>query len=111
MNKKISLKAIAIIAPIALVCVTLGAFAFGKQQSNNADNYQQSDADKTYAKSLGELQDKLSRITNDYESACYNYQTLYAAYDELYSKVGAGSGIQQLARVDNARGNEESCYR
>lgn len=54
---------------------------------------------------------KFDRLTNDYDSACYNYQDLYAAYDALYDKVGANSGLERKARIDGARGNEESCYR
>jgi hypothetical protein len=65
----------------------------------------------SYDKSIATLRDQLNRLTNDYESACYNYQTLYAAYDELYAKAGASSGQQKIALPDGARGNEESCYR
>jgi hypothetical protein len=55
--------------------------------------------------------DRFNRLANDYESACYNYQALYAAYDALYKEAGANSGHEKLALPDGARGNEESCYR
>jgi hypothetical protein len=54
---------------------------------------------------------QLNRLTNDYESACYRYQELYAAYDKLYAQAGASSGQAKIARPDGARGNEVSCYR
>jgi hypothetical protein len=57
------------------------------------------------------LRDQLNRLTNDYESACYRYQELYAAYDALYAQAGANSGQTKIVRPDSARGNAESCYR
>jgi hypothetical protein len=52
-----------------------------------------------------------SRVQSDYDTACYNYQTLYAAYDKLYKQAGAGSGQTYISRPDGAKGNETSCYR
>jgi len=52
-----------------------------------------------------------SRVQSDYDTACYNYQTLYAAYDQLYKKAGVGSGLTFVSRPDGAKGNENSCYR
>ena len=66
---------------------------------------------KTYFEERDARDKKFNRLTNDYDSACYNYQDLYAAYDMLYDKVGAHSGLERKARIDGARGNEESCYR
>lgn len=51
----------------------------------------------------------LDRMTSSYNAACYNYQVLYDAYDELYKKAGVGH--EQVVRPDGARGNENSCYR
>jgi hypothetical protein len=68
-------------------------------------NYQPPD----YGKSLDQLRSERDRISNDYDAACYNYQILYDAYDELYRE--AGDGHKKIGRPDNARGNEVSCYR
>lgn len=62
-------------------------------------------------KSIETLRDQLDRVTNDYSAACSNYQTLYAAYDALYTKAGASSGQEKVVRPGSARGNDIPCYR
>jgi hypothetical protein len=52
-----------------------------------------------------------SHMQSDYDTACYNYQTLYAAYDQLYKKAGVGTGLPFVSLPDGAKGNETSCYR
>ena len=64
-----------------------------------------------HAEYRSQTQTELSRIQSDYDTACYNYQVLYDAYDKLYAKAGADSGAQKVMRPDGARGNENSCYR
>lgn len=86
-----------------------GSYYAGNAAGNNS-NKQTTNAN-AYRKSQEATQEKLNHLTNDYESACYNYQALYTAYETLYEKVGLNSGLQKVARIDGARGNEESCYR
>jgi hypothetical protein len=63
-----------------------------------------------YVEVIDNLRSERDRLSNDYDSACYNYQTLYDAYDELYAKSGADPR-EQIVRPDSARGNAVSCYR
>jgi hypothetical protein len=51
----------------------------------------------------------LDRMASDYNTACYNYQVLYDAYDQLYKK--AGTGVAHIPRPDGAKGDDNSCYR
>lgn len=51
----------------------------------------------------------LDRMAANYNAACYNYQVLYNAYDQLYKKAGAAQTY--ISRPDGAKGNEDSCYR
>lgn len=64
-----------------------------------------------YSETVDSLRAERDRLSNDYDSACYNYQILYDAYSKLYAKAGAGAGHEKIARPDSARGNQESCYR
>ncbi len=65
-----------------------------------------------YSQTVENLRAERDRLSNDYDSACYNYQTLYDAYDKLYAEVGASAaGHEEIVRPDSARGNQESCYR
>jgi hypothetical protein len=64
-----------------------------------------------YDETIANLREERDRLSNDYDSACYNYQALYDAYDALYAKAGASSGQEKIVRPDSARGNEVSCYR
>ena len=100
-------KHILLFLPIFLI-VAAAAYYIGTQQYKPKG--QVIDA-KTHFDERDAATKKFDRLTNDYDSACYNYQDLYAAYDTLYDKVGANSGLERKARIDGARGNEESCYR
>ena len=60
---------------------------------------------------IEQLRAQLNRLSNDYTSACHNYQALYDAYEVLYAQAGSSSGHEQIVRPDSARGNQESCYR
>lgn len=64
-----------------------------------------------YSETIERLQYENNRLSNDYDSACFRYQELYAAYDALYAQFGASSGQEKIVRPDSARGNPESCYR
>jgi hypothetical protein len=64
-----------------------------------------------YSKTIDKLRAERDRLSNDYDSACYNYQALYDAYAELYAEAGASAGHEKIVRPDSARGNQESCYR
>lgn len=63
------------------------------------------------AKQQADDKSALNRLTSDYDTACYNYQVLYDAYDQLYQKAGAALGMAYISRPDGAKGNENSCYR
>ncbi len=95
-----------IVSIIVTILLTGIAFYAGTQANTTSTS-----KDESYSNSLEILRKERDQAYNDYESACTNYQRLYTAYDELYMKVGASSGIEQLVRVDGARGNEDSCYR
>ena len=64
-----------------------------------------------YSKTIDRLRYENNRLSNDYDSACYRYQELYAAYDALYAQFGTSSGQEKIVRPDSARSNPESCYR
>jgi len=96
--------------PILLVLL-VATFFLGVQQQKNKYTADKVALERSYSSSIDTMRSELNKTTNDYESACYNYQALYTAYDTLYKKAGVGSGLQQLARVDGAKGNEDSCYR
>lgn len=65
-----------------------------------------------YYETIDNLRAERDRLSNDYDSACYNYQALYDAYDELYAQAGvAAADHEKIVRPDSARGNAESCYR
>ncbi|HYG83280.1 MAG TPA: hypothetical protein VD907_00180 [Verrucomicrobiae bacterium] len=67
--------------------------------------------DDRNATALEQKDKELNRTLNDYDSACFEFQELYAAYEKLYAKAGASSGEPRYSAPDGARGNEESCYR
>lgn len=69
------------------------------------------DTPPDYSKTIGQLRADLNRLSSDYDAACYNYQTLYDAYDALYAQAGPSSGHEKVVRPDSARGNQQSCYR
>lgn len=53
---------------------------------------------------------ELNKTTVDYDTACLEYQKLYAAYDSLFQKAGASSGQSRYTAPDSAKDNPESCY-
>ncbi|HEU5186937.1 MAG TPA: hypothetical protein VFT87_00375 [Candidatus Saccharimonadales bacterium] len=79
--------------------------------SNPPSNNQGDSAPATNDRTLETLRAELTQLANKYESACYNYQELYTAYEALYAEIGANSGHKKIVRPDSARGNAESCYR
>jgi hypothetical protein len=79
--------------------------------SDVPDRKQASVPPANYAKAIENLRAERDRLSNEYDSACYNYQVLYDAYDELYAKAGASADHEKIVRPDSARGNEVSCYR
>jgi hypothetical protein len=96
-------------ALIILIVLAIGAaYMLGGQQGENGNHIER---EHDYEQGLSSLRAERDKVFSDYESACFRYQELYAAYDELYTKVGTASGLQKVARPDGARGNEDSCYR
>ena len=53
---------------------------------------------------------ELNKTTVNYDTACLEYQKLYAAYTEIYQKTGTGAGLVRYTAPDSARDNPESCY-
>jgi hypothetical protein len=74
-------------------------------------NGEQAPVPANYSETIEKLRAERDRLSNDYDSACYNYQTLYDAYDELYAKADASASYEKIVRPDSARGNQDSCYR
>lgn len=99
---------IAALGLVILLTISFGAYQFGMQRGKDQSNVAKEQA---YAQNLNDRRQELNQITNEHQSACYNYQALYTKYEELYRKVGADSGLAKMPRPDGARGNEESCYR
>ena len=113
----ISTKAISYgsITVIVLLAVVGGAsYYFGIQhqmQEIRQLKDEQAANESSYAKSISTVQTERNAALNDYQAACYEYQKLHAAYDLLYDKTGISSGQAQYSSPDDARGNEDSCYR
>lgn len=99
---------------IALAVTSVGGFYYGSQKQANevqvlkAEMAQQSQG---YASGIATVQNERNRALNDFEAACLEYQELRTAYDTLYAKTGAASGQPKYSSPDDARGNEDSCYR
>jgi hypothetical protein len=105
-----------IVALLLLVLTAVIAYEFGERRTaelilHSAYSPKSQPAPVTTGDNEKLLRDQLNRLTNDYDSACYRYQELYAAYDLLYAQAGASSGQEKVVRPDGARGNEVSCYR
>ena len=95
-------------------CVGAGAYYAGLQRQEatvQALQNKRLERENSYAKSLQTVQAQRSRALSDYQTACLEYQKLYASYEALYQKTGAASGLPRYLSPDAARGNEESCYR
>jgi uncharacterized protein involved in exopolysaccharide biosynthesis len=110
---KVQLLLTGVFSILLLAAATGGGYYAGTHRTQTASTKVSGSSvtAEQYDRSISNLQAQLNTLTNDYDSACNNYQTLYTAYDELYRKTGANSGLTQIAQPDGARGNEESCYR
>ncbi len=96
---------------VVLVLAVCIAYRVGYSKANQQAQAHQIDRENIFAKEKSQEQLEMSRMSSNYDTACYNYQTLYAAYSELYKKVGTGPGLAMIPLPDGARGNENSCYR
>jgi predicted component of type VI protein secretion system len=114
-NKISNAQKLILALPFLLVVTACGSYYAGKQEAQSKPpevlTIRSQSTDTYNADLVDAKQAELNKLTNDYESACYNYQALYEAYDGLYQKYGADSGIARIVRPDSARGNEVSCYR
>jgi hypothetical protein len=104
------------IGSTAVLLVTAGlvgiiSYQAAYHRATNADQTKLLRQADTYARQWSKNQLTSDRLTSDYNTACYNYQTLYAAYDKLYKTVGVGTGQPYISLPDGAKGNEDSCYR
>ena len=113
-NTKLIITLSIVSAVLVLIITATVAFYFGAQRQASMVEALENQLviEKSRAIDNQKLtQTELNKTLNDYDSACFAYQELYAAYDTLYKKTGASSGLEKLALRDGARGNEESCYR
>ena len=95
-----------------LVILMSAAFYMGKRQSQDELKLLREtkmSRESDYAKGLSQLQTEQNRALSDYQAACFEYQELYQAYNDLYEQ--RGRGLERYSSPDAARGNEESCYR
>lgn len=116
MPKGLRLLGLAVATLVLLLVTATIAYEFGERRTaelilHSAYPPKPQGAPVTMGDNDAQLRDQLNRLTNDYDSACYRYQELYAAYDLLYAQAGASSGQEKVVRPDGARGNETSCYR
>lgn len=98
---------------VSAVCL-YGAYFLGSHtQSKQVEALKKEQVvrDRSYAKSLETITAERNRALNDYDTACMEYQKLYAAYDELYGANESSDSSMHYSSPDAARGNEESCYR
>jgi hypothetical protein len=103
-----------IISVLLFVSTTGIGFYYGTQhqlQEIRRLKDEQSTSAASYAKGIGTLQAERNAALNDYQAACYEYQKLRGAYDLLYDATGMQSGQAKYSSPNDARGNEESCYR
>jgi hypothetical protein len=103
-----------IILVLLLVSATGIGFYYGAQyqiQEILRLKDEQSTSAASYAKGIGTVQAERNAALNDYQASCYEYQKLRGAYDLLYDTTGRLSGQAKYSSPDDARGNEESCYR
>lgn len=99
---------------LLLLIVAGTSFYFGYQHQKETVQLLQNEKavrEHEYAKSLQIVRNESSRAMNDYVTSCYEYQKLRVAYEELYKRYGLTSGLPKYTSPDDARGNEDSCYR
>jgi len=109
-----SLLLVALFALTAAISYRLGERHISELVLHSAtipDGKQTASPPPNSSETIDNLRKELNRLSNDYDSACYNYQALYDAYDALYAQAGASSGQEKIVRPDSARGNQVSCYR
>jgi hypothetical protein len=113
MSKKV-ITYTSIILMLVLVSATGIGYYYGTQyqmQEIRRLKDEQSTSATGYAKSIGTVQAERNAALNDYQASCYEYQKLRGAYELLYDATGVSSGQVRYSSPDDARGNEESCYR
>lgn len=99
---------------LLLIVVAAAAYYMGLQRQKSAIevlNNEKAILQNEITQNIKTASSVQNRTLNDYDSACLEYQKLYAAYDTLYQKTGTNSGAIAYTSPDAARGNEQSCYR
>jgi hypothetical protein len=110
LNRKVISKAIVAVVVVAGF-FSYVAYEIGYHQATNGGKIKLLTQADIQSKQWSKDRLALDRMASDYNTACYNYQVLYDAYDQMYKKVGVSAGVTHISRPDGAKGNEDSCYR
>lgn len=109
----LSHKIIAVVAAVVLLAAfAVGGYYVGTQQQARQIKQLQAERierEREYGKALDQIRGERDRAGVDYQTACTEYQLLRSAYEKLYQQ--AGTQGEKYSSPDDARGNENSCYR